>query len=79
MHIGDLVFVDGYEVGIVMSGPRLSEDCKPGGTAYPYERYHLVSVLTQSGIVGDFDEEDLELVARAPRSAMVVSPGSSVG
>ena len=62
MKIGDLVFVDGYEVGIVMSGPRLSEDCKPGGDAYPNEYYHLVSVLLQSGDLEDFEEEDVELV-----------------
>ena len=62
MKVGDLVFVDGYEVGIVMAEPRLSEDCKQGGEAYPYEYYHYVSVLTQSGILEDFEEEDLEVI-----------------
>jgi hypothetical protein len=65
MKIGDLVFVDGYEVGIIMSEPRLSEDCLPGGDAYPNERYHLVSVLLQSGDLENFDEEDVELVGEA--------------
>ena len=62
MKVGDLVFVDGYEVGIVMSKPRLSEDCLPGGEAYPYEHYYLVDVLTQSGDLDCFEPEDLELV-----------------
>ena len=62
MKIGDLVFVDGYEVGIIMSYPRLSEDCLPGGDAYPNETYYYISVLLQSGALEDFEEEDLELV-----------------
>ena len=62
MKIGDLVFVDGYEVGIVMSEPRLSEDCLPGGEAYPYEHYYLVEVVTQSGGLEKYEEEDLEPV-----------------
>jgi len=65
MKIGDLVFVDGYEVGVVISEPRLSEDCKPGGEAYPYEHYYLVDVLTQSGDLDCFEPEDLELVGEA--------------
>ena len=65
MKIGDLVFVDGYEVGIVMSEPRLSEDCLPGGEAYPYEHYYLVEVVTQSGDLESYDEEDLEPVSEA--------------
>ena len=65
MKVGDLVFVDGYEVGIVMSEPRLSEDCKPGGEAYPYEHYYLVEVVTQSGDLESYEEEDLEPVGEA--------------
>ena len=65
MKVGDLVFVDGYEVGIVMTEPRLSEDCKPGGDAYPHEWYHLVGVLTQSGALEDFEEEDLEVICES--------------
>ena len=65
MKIGDLVFVDGYEVGIVMSEPRLSEDCLPGGEAYPYEHYYLVEVVTQSGGLEKYEEEDLEPVDEA--------------
>ena len=65
MKVGDLVFVDGYEVAIVMSEPRLSEDCKPGGEAYPHEHYYLVDVLTQSGELDSFEDEDLELVSES--------------
>ena len=67
MKIGDLVFVDGYEVGIVMSEPRLSEDCKAGGAAYPYEHYYLVEVVTQSGDLDSYEEEDLEFISEARR------------
>jgi hypothetical protein len=62
MKIGDLVFVDGYEVGVIMAAPRISEDCLPGGDAYPNEWYRYISVLLQSGGLEDFEEEDLELV-----------------
>lgn len=63
MQRGDLVLVDGDEVGVVMSGPRLSEDCKPGGEAYPHEHYHIVTVLLQSGGLESFEEEDVELIS----------------
>jgi len=64
MKPGDLVFVVHCdEVGIVMSKPRLSEDCKPGGEAYPYECYYLVDVLIQSGEFDSCFEEDLELIS----------------
>ena len=65
MKAGDLVFVDGYEVAIVMSEPRLSEDCLPGGTAYPYEHYYLIEVVTQSGGLENYEEEDLELISES--------------
>jgi len=65
MKIGDLVFVDGYEVGIIMSEPQLSRDCLPGGEAYPYEHYYLVEVVTQGGGLESYEEEDLELVSEA--------------
>jgi len=63
VKVGDLVFVDGYEVGTVMSEPRLSEDCKPGGEAYPHEYYYLVEVVTQGGYRDSIELEDLELVS----------------
>jgi hypothetical protein len=62
MKVGDLVMADGCTAGIVMSEPRLSEDCLPGGDAYPNETYYYVSVLTQSGVLEDFEEEDLEVI-----------------
>ena len=65
MKVGDLVFIDGYEVGIIMSEPRLSKDCLPGGDAYPYEHYYLVEVVTQSGGLENYEEEDLELVSES--------------
>ena len=65
MKVGDLVFIDGYEVGIVMSGPRLSEDCMPGGGAYPHEHYYLVDVMPQSGCLESYEEEDLEVISES--------------
>jgi hypothetical protein len=67
VKVGDLVFVDGYEVGVVMSEPRLSEDCKPGGDAWPHEWYYCVGVFTQSGVLEDYEEEDLEVINESRR------------
>tara|TARA_Y100000310_G_scaffold76827_1_gene73304 strand:+ start:224 stop:424 length:201 start_codon:yes stop_codon:yes gene_type:complete len=62
VKVGDLVFVDGYEAGIVMAEPRVSADCLPGGEAYPNEWYRMVRVLTQSGELEDFEEEDVQVI-----------------
>ena len=64
MKIGDLVLVNGSEVALVLSDPRMSEDCKPGGDAYPHEMYYLVTVLGQYGLE-DWEEEDLEVINEA--------------
>ena len=65
MKTGDLVFIDGYEIGVVISEARLSEDCKPGGEAYPYEHYYLVDVVSQSGGLESYEEEDLEVISES--------------
>ena len=65
MKVGDLVSVGGYEMGVVMSKPILSEDCKAGGEAYPHEHYYLVDVLTQSGIFDSCFEDDLEIISES--------------
>jgi len=67
VKVGDLVFVDGYEVGIVISEPRLSDDCLPGGEAYPNEWYRYVEVLTQSGELDEYEEEDLQVISESRR------------
>jgi hypothetical protein len=65
MKVGDLVFVDGFEVGIIMSEPRLSEDCLPGGEAYPFEHYCVVDVVPQSGGLVSCEEECLEVISES--------------
>ena len=67
MKVGDLVvsidngvyYAEG--VGVVMEPPRLSEDCFPGGEAYPDETYYIVKVLWPTGIEEVF-EDDCEVV-----------------
>ena len=44
MKIGDLVLTDDGELGIILTEPRLSEDCEPGGEAYPNEEYYVMNV-----------------------------------
>ena len=65
MKVGDLVFVDGHEIGLVVSEARLSEDCKPGGEAYPYERYYLVDVVSPHGDLESYEEEELEIISES--------------
>ena len=44
MQVGDLVVdVDG-QLGIILTRPRLSEDCKRGGEAYMDEWYYLIDI-----------------------------------
>ena len=67
MKVGDLVvsidngvhYAEG--IGVVMEPPRLSEDCFPGGEAYPDETYYIVKVLWPTGIEEVF-EDDCEVV-----------------
>ena len=44
MNIGDLIVDSDGQLGIVLTEPCLSEDCKPGGEAYPNEEYYLMDV-----------------------------------
>ena len=44
MQIGDLILDKTGEVGLILTEPRLSEDCEPGGEAYPNEEYYLMDV-----------------------------------
>jgi len=67
MKVGDLVLslpilaeVTGG-IGIVVEPPRLSEDCFPGGEAYPDETYYIVKVLWPTGIEEIF-EDDCEVI-----------------
>ena len=44
MKIGDLILDREGQLGVILTEPRLSEDCKPGGEAYPNEEYYLIDV-----------------------------------
>ena len=44
MKIGDLIVDRDGQLGIILTEPRLSEDCEPGGEAYPNEEYYLMDV-----------------------------------
>ena len=44
MKIGDLIVARDGQLGIILTEPRLSEDCAPGGEAYPNEEYYLMDV-----------------------------------
>ena len=44
MKIGDLIVDRDGQLGLILTEPRLSEDCEPGGEAYPSEEYYLMDV-----------------------------------
>ena len=44
MKPGDLIVDRDGQLGIILTEPRLSEDCEPGGEAYPNEEYYLMEV-----------------------------------
>ena len=67
MKIGDLVragYLHPRNVGIIISDPRLSEDCKPGGDAYPNESYCLVEVSFGDETTDCFVDE-LEVISES--------------
>ena len=44
MQVGDLIVDRDGQLGIILTEPRLSEDCMPGGEGYPNEEYYLIDV-----------------------------------
>jgi len=44
MEIGDLIVDHEGQLGIILTEPRLSADCEPGGEAYMYEEYYIIEV-----------------------------------
>jgi len=44
VQVGDLIVDRDGQLGIILTEPRLSEDCEPGGEAYPNEEYYLMEV-----------------------------------
>ena len=43
MQVGDLIVDRDGQLGIVLTEPRLSADCEPGGEAY-CEEYYIIEV-----------------------------------
>ena len=67
MKIGDLVTDDFYEdLGIVISKPRLSEDCDsaPLGVMSG-DIYNVVDVLCPDGTVRQFTTDELRIISES--------------
>ena len=67
MKVGDLVRAGSLvprNIGIIISDPRLSADCEPGGEAYPNESYYLVEVSFGDEIATCFVDE-LEVISES--------------
>ena len=63
MNVGDLVLNPHGETAILLSEPRLSEDCEPGGQHYPEYMYYIADVLlTEFGCKDIWLTEDLEII-----------------
>ena len=50
MQVGDLIVDRDGQLGIILTEQSLSEDCEPGGEAYPNEEYYLIDVQFSSWI-----------------------------
>tara|TARA_Y100000593_G_scaffold19314_1_gene38471 strand:+ start:2390 stop:2596 length:207 start_codon:yes stop_codon:yes gene_type:complete len=63
MKVGDLVQdCDGAQA-LVLTEPRLSEDCMPGGDGWPNETYYTVDVLvTETGCQDSWCTDEMEIV-----------------
>ena len=66
MQPGDLILDKTGEVGLILTEPRLSEDCEPGGEAYPNEEYYLMDVQF-SRYVECLATDEVEVISYAQR------------
>ena len=66
MQVGDLVLNWDGQVGIILTVPRLSEDCEPGGEAYPNEEYYLIDVQFPTWIE-PIATDEVEIISYAQR------------
>ena len=66
MKPGDLILTRYGELGIILTEPRLSEDCEPGGEAYPNEEYYLIDVQFAAWIEPVATDE-VEIISYAER------------
>lgn len=64
MQVGDLVLNPHGDMGILLSEPRLSEDCQPGGEHYPEYIYYIADVLlTEFGYKDVWITDDVEVIS----------------
>ena len=66
MRIGDLIVDSDGQLGIILTEPALSEDCKPGGEAYPNEEYYLMDVQFPKWVESVATDE-VEIISYAQR------------
>ena len=66
MKPGDLILTRDGELGIILTEPRLSEDCEPGGEAYPHEEYYIINVQF-GGLREDVATDEVEIISYAQR------------
>ena len=66
MKIGDLIVDCDGQLGIILTEPRLSEDCEPGGEAYPNEEYYLMDVQFPKWVESVATDE-VEVISYAQR------------
>ena len=63
MKVGDLVLNSYGEAATLLSEPRLSEDCEPGGEHYPEYMYYVADVLvTEFGCKDLWITDELEII-----------------
>ena len=63
MKIGDMVLNPWGDTAILLSEPRLSEDCQPGGEHYREYTYYIADVLlTEFGCKDLWITDDLEII-----------------
>ena len=66
MQPGDLIVDRDGQLGIILTEPRLSEDCMPGGEGYPNEEYYLIDVQFPTWIEPVATDE-VEIISYAQR------------
>jgi len=68
VKVGDLVIDDFYEdIGVIVSEPRLSEDCGPSLRFNSTEGdvYYVVDVLCKDGSVIPFTTDELRVISES--------------
>ena len=66
MQIGDLILTRDGELGVILTEPRLSEDCMPGYPVPPSEEYYLIDVQFPKWIESVATDE-VELISYVQR------------